>query len=144
MPKVIFLVTKNEGQDEFIKILQEFSKLFGAFNISDFIPWLGWIDPQGLTARLVKARKALDKFIDHIIDDHIQKRNQNNHSEVAETDMVDDMLTFYSEETKVNESDDLQNAIKLTRENIKAIIMVSSNNIPCLPYPILTLHNILY
>ncbi|PNT36279.1 hypothetical protein POPTR_005G117500v4 [Populus trichocarpa] len=114
---------KNEGQDEFIKILQEFSKLFGAFNISDFIPWLGWIDPQGLTARLVKARKALDKFIDHIIDDHIQKRKQNNYSEEAETDMVDDMLTFYSEETKVNESDDLQNAIKLTRDNIKAIIM---------------------
>ncbi|OMO57014.1 Cytochrome P450 [Corchorus capsularis] len=27
------------------------------------------------------------------------------------------------EEAKVNESDDLQNAIKLTRENIKAIIM---------------------
>jgi ferulate-5-hydroxylase len=42
------------------------------------------------------------------------------------------MLTFYSEETKVNESDDLQNAIKLTRDNIKAIIMVSSI-IPSLP-----------
>ncbi|CAK7334387.1 unnamed protein product [Dovyalis caffra] len=115
---------KNEGQDDFIKILQEFSKLFGAFNISDFIPWLGWIDPQGLTGRLVKARNALDKFIDSIIDDHIQKRKQDNFSEEAETDMVDDMLAFYSEETKkVDESDDLQNSIKLTRDNIKAIIM---------------------
>ncbi|KAF9678239.1 hypothetical protein SADUNF_Sadunf07G0014200 [Salix dunnii] len=115
---------KNEGQDEFIKILQEFSKLFGAFNISDFVPWLGWIDPQGLTARLVKARKALDKFIDSIIDDHIQKRKQNNYSEDAETDMVDDMLAFYSEEArKVDESDDLQKTISLTKDNIKAIIM---------------------
>nr|QIB84903.1 ferulate 5-hydroxylase 2 [Populus tomentosa] len=115
---------KNEGQDEFIKILQEFSKLFGAFNMSDFIPWLGWIDPQGLSARLVKARKALDKFIDSIIDDHIQKRKQNNFSEDAETDMVDDMLAFYSEEArKVDESDDLQKAISLTKDNIKAIIM---------------------
>ncbi|KAG6766735.1 hypothetical protein POTOM_027906 [Populus tomentosa] len=115
---------KNEGQDEFIKILQEFSKLFGAFNMSDFIPWLGWIDPQGLSARLVKARKALDKFIDSIIDDHIQKRKQKNFSEDAETDMVDDMLAFYGEETrKVDESDDLQKAISLTRDNIKAIIM---------------------
>ncbi|KAG5241149.1 hypothetical protein OIU77_003546 [Salix suchowensis] len=115
---------KNEGQDEFIKILQEFSKLFGAFNISDFVPWLGWIDPQGLTARLVKARKALDKFIDSIIDDHIQKRKENNFSEDAETDMVDDMLAFYSEEArKVDESDDLQKTISLTKDNIKAIIM---------------------
>ncbi|KAJ6907142.1 cytochrome P450 84A1-like [Populus alba x Populus x berolinensis] len=115
---------KNEGQDEFIKILQEFSKLFGAFNMSDFIPWLGWIDPQGLSARLVKARKALDRFIDSIIDDHIQKRKQNNFSEDAETDMVDDMLAFYGEEArKVDESDDLQKAISLTKDNIKAIIM---------------------
>lgn len=115
---------KNEGQDEFIKILQEFSKLFGAFNMSDFIPWLGWIDPQGLSARLVKARKALDKFIDSIIDDHIQKRKQNNFSEDAESDMVDEMLAFYSEEArKVDESDDLQKAISLTKDNIKAIIM---------------------
>lgn len=39
--------------------------------------------------------------------------------------MVDDLLNFYSEheEAKVTESDDLQNAIKLTRDNIKAIIM---------------------
>jgi len=135
---------KNEGQDEFIKILQEFSKLFGAFNMSDFIPWLGWIDPQGLSARLVKARKALDKFIDSIIDDHIQKRKQNNFSEDAETDMVDDMLAFYSEEArKVDESDDLQKAISLTKDNIKAIIMVSTDAL-FLQYPIISQNNILY
>jgi len=135
---------KNEGQDEFIKILQEFSKLFGAFNMSDFIPWLGWIDPQGLSARLVKARKALDKFIDSIIDDHIQKRKQNNFSEDAETDMVDDMLAFYSEEArKVDESDDLQKAISLTKDNIKAIIMVSTDTL-FLQYPIISQNNILY
>ncbi|XVF15857.1 hypothetical protein REPUB_Repub09cG0192400 [Reevesia pubescens] len=134
--ELIFNLTKNityraafgssdeEGQDEFIKILQEFSKLFGAFNIADFIPWLGWADPQGLNTRLEKARHALDKFIDTIIDDHIQKRNKNiDGSDEGDTDMVDDLLAFYSEEAKVNESEDLQNSIKLTRDNIKAIIM---------------------
>lgn len=109
----------HDGQDEFIGILQEFSKLFGAFNIADFIPWLGWADPQGLNARLEKARGSLDGFIDHIIDDHINKKN---HGVVeGDTDMVDELLAFYSEEAKVNESDD---SIKLTRDNIKAIIMV--------------------
>uniref|UniRef100_A0A2P2KMP3 Cytochrome P450 family protein n=1 Tax=Rhizophora mucronata TaxID=61149 RepID=A0A2P2KMP3_RHIMU len=115
--------SKNEGQDEFIRILQEFSKLFGAFNIADFVPWLGRIDPQGLNSRLAKARNSLDRFIDLIIDQHIQRRTGKNMSEDANTDMVDDLLAFYGHEATVNESEDLQNSIKLTRDNIKAIIM---------------------
>lgn len=123
--RAAFGSSANEGQDEFIRILQEFSKLFGAFNIADFIPLLSWIDLQGLSTRLPKARQALDKFIDTIIDDHMQrKKDRNNGSDEANTDMVDDLLAFYSDEAKVNESDDLQNSIKLTRDNIKAIIMV--------------------
>ncbi|XP_031286932.1 cytochrome P450 84A1-like [Pistacia vera] len=117
--RAAFGSSSHDGQDEFISILQEFSKLFGAFNIADFIPSLGWLDPQGLNTRLAKARQSLDRFIDKIIDDHMQKQR----NVEAETDMVDDLLAFYSEEAKVNESEDLQNAIKLTRDNIKAIIM---------------------
>ncbi|KAI3690526.1 hypothetical protein L2E82_48597 [Cichorium intybus] len=33
------------------------------------------------------------------------------------------MLAFYSEDERINEGGDLQNAINLTRDNIKAIIM---------------------
>ncbi|GAB4848501.1 hypothetical protein Ancab_003206 [Ancistrocladus abbreviatus] len=121
--RAAFGTSTTEGQDEFITILQEFSKLFGAFNIADFVPYLGWIDPQGINRRLVKARQSLDRFIDSIIDDHIQKKKANHVKEEVQDDMVDDLLAFYSEETKVSESDDLQNAIRLTRDNIKAIIM---------------------
>lgn len=136
----IFALTRNityraafgsaceKGQDEFIRILQEFSKLFGAFNVADFIPYFGWIDPQGIKKRLVKARGDLDGFIDDIIDEHMKKKeNQNtvDDGDVVDTDMVDDLLAFYSEEAKlVSEATDLQNSIKLTRDNIKAIIMV--------------------
>ncbi|CAL2273978.1 unnamed protein product [Prunus armeniaca] len=45
--RAAFGTSSDEGQDEFIGILQEFSKLFGAFNIADFIPCLGWVDPSG-------------------------------------------------------------------------------------------------
>ncbi|XP_061345602.1 cytochrome P450 84A1 [Gastrolobium bilobum] len=135
--ELVFNLTKNiiyraafgsssqEGQDEFIGILQEFSKLFGAFNIADFIPYLGGVDPQGLNTRLVKARGELDSFIDKIIDEHVQKkRNHDGDDDDEETDMVDELLAFYSDDAKVNsESDDLQNSIKLTKDNIKAIIM---------------------
>ncbi|KAH0900672.1 hypothetical protein HID58_040175 [Brassica napus] len=135
----IFALTRNityraafgsaceKGQDEFIRILQEFSKLFGAFNVADFIPYFGWIDPQGINKRLVKARNDLDGFIDDIIDEHIKKKENQNSidaGDVVDTDMVDDLLAFYSEEAKlVSETADLQNSIKLTRDNIKAIIM---------------------
>ncbi|TYH42238.1 hypothetical protein ES332_D11G050200v1 [Gossypium tomentosum] len=123
--RAAFGSSNKHGQEEFIKILQEFSKLFGAFNIADFIPCMTWFDPQGLTARLKNARGALDKFINTIIDDHIQKRKTNidNGSPEGDTDMVDDLLAFYREEAKVNEPEDLQNSINLTKDNIKAIIM---------------------
>ncbi|KAM0870758.1 hypothetical protein ACQ4PT_039829 [Festuca glaucescens] len=112
-------------QDEFIAILQEFSKLFGAFNIGDFIPWLSWADPQGINVRLRAARAALDEFIDKIIDEHME-RGKN--PDDADADMVDDMLAFLPE-TKPKKGaagdgvDDLQNTLRLTRDNIKAIIM---------------------
>ncbi|KAF9620837.1 hypothetical protein IFM89_014774 [Coptis chinensis] len=110
-----------EGQDQFVSILQEFSKLFGAFNIADFFPGLNWVDPQGLNTRLSKARQSLDRFIDRIIDDHLAKKKKTNDAD--DTDMVDDLLAFYSEEAKNNKFNDLQVSVNLTRENIKAIIM---------------------
>ena len=137
--ELVFNLTKNiiyraafgsssqEGQDEFISILQEFSKLFGAFNVADFVPFLGWVDPQGLNKRLVKARASLDSFIDKIIDEHVQKR-RSGHDGDEESDMVDELLNFYSHEAKLNdESDELLNSISLTRDNIKAIIMVRTS-----------------
>ncbi|KAG8373244.1 hypothetical protein BUALT_Bualt11G0003600 [Buddleja alternifolia] len=128
--RAAFGSSSHEGQDDFIKILQEFSKLFGAFNLADFVPCLGWMDPQGLNSRLAKARDSLDGFIDSIIDDHMEKK-KNNSSDCdknVDTDMVDELLAFYSdEEVKISESEDLQNSFKLTRNNIKAIIMLKSH-----------------
>ena len=66
----------RDGRDDFVKILQEFSKLFGAFNSADFFPWLGWIHWQEFHNRLVKARASLDGLIDHIIDEHLVKRKK--------------------------------------------------------------------
>ncbi|KAL6523598.1 hypothetical protein OROGR_017201 [Orobanche gracilis] len=63
----------HEGQSDFMQIMQEFSKLIGAFNIADFVPWLDCMDLQGLNRRCIKARDSLDGFIDSIIDDHVEK-----------------------------------------------------------------------
>ncbi|OMO75525.1 Cytochrome P450 [Corchorus olitorius] len=102
--ELVFALTRNityraafgsfshEGQDEFVKILQEFSKLFGAFNISDFFPWLGrWTHKQEFRKRLVKARGSLDG------------------EDVSKGDF----------------DESSQSAIKLTKANIKALIMIN-------------------
>ncbi|CAL4917527.1 unnamed protein product [Urochloa decumbens] len=128
--RAAFGTVDGEGQDEFIAILQEFSKLFGAFNIGDFIPWLSWMDPQGLNRRLRDARAALDTFIDKIIDEHMRRGKS---PDDADADMVDDMLAFLPEARKKQSDgkggggdvEDLQNTLRLTRDNIKAIIMIS-------------------
>lgn len=53
--------TQNHGdQEEFIAILQEFSLLFAAFNIGDFIPALRWLDPHGINKRLKVLTKILN------------------------------------------------------------------------------------
>ncbi|XP_010919383.1 cytochrome P450 84A1 [Elaeis guineensis] len=122
--RAAFGTPNHENQDEFVSILQEFSKLFGAFNIGDFIPWLSWMDPQGINKRLNVARAALDRFIDKIIDEHMANPKA---TDAEDADMVDDMLAFLDDHSRVSkqggEKDELQGNLKLTRDNIKAIIM---------------------
>ncbi|TYK16695.1 cytochrome P450 84A1-like [Cucumis melo var. makuwa] len=124
--RAAFGTSQPRDQAQFIKILEEFSKLFGAFNVADFFPCLGWIDPQGITSRLVEARRSLDRFIDRIIDQHLVERKERDQE--IDKDMVDELLAFYSEDEGGNNETDLedlhlQTTIKLTRDNIKAIIM---------------------
>lgn len=124
--RAAFGSTSSEEKEEFIKIMQDFSHLFGAFNIVDFLPFLHWLDPQGFKTKLSKARDDLDRYIDKIIDDHIQKakmKEQNN----CGSDMVDELLAFYNENASLNRSGEQHESVKLTRDNIKAIIMVCVN-----------------
>ncbi|XP_073156675.1 cytochrome P450 84A1-like [Henckelia pumila] len=115
----------EEGKVEFLRIMQEFSKLFREFNVVDFIPWLGWICYQGgdLHKRLDRARGSLDVFIDKIIDDHLEKKTNRKNNEVCdgfEDDMVDELIEFYDEDGGKR---DLGSALSITRDNIKALIM---------------------
>ncbi|XP_073157388.1 cytochrome P450 84A1-like [Henckelia pumila] len=112
----------EEGQEEFLRIMQVFSKLFGEFNVVDFMPWLGWINYQvgDLNKRLDRARRSLDVFIDKIIDDHLEKKRNRKNSDGFEDDMVDELMEFYDEN---GGKSDLGSAMRITRDNIKALIM---------------------
>ncbi|KAI0498479.1 hypothetical protein KFK09_019366 [Dendrobium nobile] len=114
----------SHGNEDLIGIIQEFSKLFGAFNIGDFFPWLRWLDLNGLNKRLKKARLELDYFIDKIIEEH---RENPKAKDDVNRDMVDEMLDFLKDTEVIGKSnfgqaEELKN-LGLTRDNIKAIIM---------------------
>ncbi|KAK6916126.1 Cytochrome P450 [Dillenia turbinata] len=122
--KAAFGSTLLESQEFFVSIVKEFSLLFGETSMADFMPWLEWIVGKELKKRLVQARQSLDVFIDKVIDDHVAKERRISSRDENETDMVDELLAFYSEkeDNSVN-SDYSQSFSKLTRDNIKGIIM---------------------
>jgi flavonoid 3'-monooxygenase len=55
----------------FKDLLVELIARVGDFNIGDFIPYLDWLDLQGINRRMKKIHKTFDEFAEKIIDDHV-------------------------------------------------------------------------
>ncbi|RWV79881.1 hypothetical protein GW17_00058924 [Ensete ventricosum] len=90
---------------------------------------VGVADLTCINKRFKVAREALDGFIDKIIEEHMANPKE---LDAADADMVDEMLAFFEESrdrTKEKEADELQGTLRLTRNNIKAIIMTVASGI---------------
>ena len=61
----------------FKDLLVELIATVGEFNIGDFIPYLDWLDLQGINRRMKKIHKVFDEFAEKIIDDHVNARRLN-------------------------------------------------------------------
>eukprot|EP00253_Pinus_taeda_P007308 PITA_07308 len=55
----------------FKQMLLELSAIVGDLNIGDFIPYLDWMDLQGIKRRMVEISKTYDAFAVKIIDEHL-------------------------------------------------------------------------
>ncbi|KAL3321324.1 hypothetical protein AABB24_039120 [Solanum stoloniferum] len=71
----------------FKAVLQEVVHLAAITNLGDFFPFLGVIDLQGLTRRLKDLSKVFDEFLEKIINEHVESRDEN-----QSKDFVDTML----------------------------------------------------
>ncbi|KAI3887038.1 hypothetical protein MKX03_025612 [Papaver bracteatum] len=100
------IVTPNE----FKEMLEELFLLNGVMNIGDSIPWLGFLDLQGYVKRMKVLAKKFDRFLEHVLDEHLSKKEVAGKDFVAK-DMVDVLLQF---------ADDPSNDVKLTRTSVKA------------------------
>ncbi|KAL7180495.1 hypothetical protein ACSBR1_043656 [Camellia fascicularis] len=96
--------------DEFKKMLDELFLLNGVFNIGDSIPWIDFLDLQGYVKRMKVLAKKFDRFLEHVLDEHNERRKVEGDEFVAK-DMVDVLLEL---------ADDPTLEIKLQRHGVKA------------------------
>uniref|UniRef100_A0A0D9WQK5 Uncharacterized protein n=1 Tax=Leersia perrieri TaxID=77586 RepID=A0A0D9WQK5_9ORYZ len=96
--------------EEFKSMLDELFLLNGVLNIGDYIPWLNWMDLQGYIKRMKRLSKMFDRFLEHVVDEHNERRRREGESFVAK-DMVDVLLQF---------ADDPNLEVKLKRDGVKA------------------------
>ncbi|XP_047327648.1 trimethyltridecatetraene synthase-like [Impatiens glandulifera] len=105
---------KNENSvlspGEFMKMMDEWFLLNGVFTIGDSIPWLAFLDLEGYVKRMKVLAKKFDKFLEHVLDEHIARRSIDEENSTGK-DMVDVLLEL---------ADDPTLEIKLQRHGIKA------------------------
>ncbi|XP_028763227.1 flavonoid 3'-monooxygenase [Neltuma alba] len=95
--------------EEFKKMLDELFLLNGVLNIGDFIPWIHFLDLQGYVRRMKALSKKFNRFMEHVLDEHNERRRGN--PDYVAKDMVDVLLQL---------ADDPTLEVKLERHGIKA------------------------
>lgn len=109
----------EDEADEVRQLVQETVELTGKFNLSDYIWLCKNLDLQGFNKRLKEVRDNFDKMLERIIKEHQEGRKIK--KETGE-DTIKDLLDIL-----LDISEDANSEMKLTRENIKAFILVKSH-----------------
>ncbi|XP_043724704.1 cytochrome P450 71A9-like [Telopea speciosissima] len=94
----------------FYRILKETQELLGSFSISDFFPWMEWINKvNGLQGRVEKTFHKLDNFYNKVIDEHLDPSK----SKPQQEDLVNVLLRVQKDSTQ---------GMSLTRDQIKGVL----------------------
>lgn len=98
--------------DEYKNMVVELMTLAGQFNIVDYIPWLDWLDLQGIVKKMKKVHAQFDSFLDMIIEEHTIGRGRH-------VDMLSTMISL------MDDADG--EGGKLSYIEIKALLPVNVN-----------------
>ncbi|KAK8594868.1 hypothetical protein V6N13_015781 [Hibiscus sabdariffa] len=111
--------TEGTGENEiaspkqFNEMIGELFLLNGVLDICDSIPWLSFLDLQGNIKRMKALSKKFDRFLEHVLDEHNERR-KGVQGYVAK-DMLDVLL-------QLSENPNLD--VKLERHGVKAFCQV--------------------
>ncbi|KAJ8756141.1 hypothetical protein K2173_024688 [Erythroxylum novogranatense] len=104
---------ENENEivtpEEFKEMLDELFLLNGVLDIGDSIPWIAFLDLQGYIKRMKVLSKKFDRFLEHVLDEHNERRK--GVQDYVAKDMVDVLLQL---------ADDPNLEVKLERNGVKA------------------------
>ncbi|KAL0424951.1 UNVERIFIED_CONTAM: Trimethyltridecatetraene synthase [Sesamum radiatum] len=95
--------------EEFKKMLDELFLLNGVINLGDLIPWISFLDLQGYVKRMKIVSKKFDRFLEHVLDEHEERRRRV--EGYVSRDMVDVLLELAEDPTL---------EVKLERHGVKA------------------------
>nr|AJD25176.1 cytochrome P450 CYP75A57 [Salvia miltiorrhiza] len=104
-------VSKGKEVNEFREMVVELMTSAGYFNIGDFIPWLAWMDLQGIERGMKKLHSKWDKLIGNMLNEHLKST----HVRKAKPDLLDSLLA--------NRDGDHEEEIKLSTTDIKALLL---------------------
>lgn len=115
------MVLGSSKHDEFdLKgLIQNAMNLTGAFNLSDYVPWLRAFDLQGLNRSYKRISKALDEVMEKIIKEHEHGSDVQNEQHHRHRDFIDILLSLMHQPI---DPYDEQNHI-IDKTNIKAILL---------------------
>ncbi|XP_020591132.1 flavonoid 3'-monooxygenase-like [Phalaenopsis equestris] len=68
------VIVGGEEAAKFKEIAAEISKVAGEFNVGDFVPWIDWLDLQGLNKKMRRIRERFGEFLDKVIEEHRLQR----------------------------------------------------------------------
>ena len=104
---------EDEGTERsrFHGMFNECQAMWATFFVSDYIPFLGWVDKlTGLRARLEQNFKDLDKFYEQVIDERMDPNRKTQENE----GIIDVLLQLQKQSSS---------SVELTKDHIKAVLL---------------------
>ncbi|KAK4428146.1 cytochrome [Sesamum alatum] len=84
--------SETQYGQEILDLMQEVVGLLFNFTISEFVPWLGWIDwLSGFNAKLDRCSKRVDQILDAVIEEHLSRPGEPGESEENFLEILLDM-----------------------------------------------------
>lgn len=101
----------EESNGKFDEVMHETQALLGEFVISDYCPWLKFLNKlNGFEAKVENNFKELDKLYDEVIADHLDRKRPESEQE----DFVDVLLRIQKERTN--------NGVGLNNQHMKGVL----------------------
>jgi len=108
---------KCKDQDKFISAVKELIKIAAGFDLAELFPSITWLHYfTGLRPNLERVHRQVDQIMENIISEHKEAKSKVNYDQGESNEDLVDVLIKYE--------DGNNNEFFLTKDNIKAIILV--------------------